>query len=87
MAGDCVFEKNDNGYILTLKTTNVWSGAVEDVIDLLQKIGVPLGLAAQPLRTAARFAARIAKWIPLKESAITLEYNEEPPASLRLASR
>jgi hypothetical protein len=66
MAGDCLFENTDNGYFLTLRTTNVWTGAVEDVIDLLQTAGVPLGPAATPIRTAARLAARVAKWIPLK---------------------
>jgi len=86
LAGGCVFEENDNGYILTLNITNVWSGAVEDVIDLLQKIGVPLGPAAGPLRTAARVAAIIAKWLPLNGPPIILKYNEGPPASLRLVS-
>jgi hypothetical protein len=82
LAGNCLFEETGNGYIITLKTTNVWSGAVEEVIDLLQKAGVPLGPAAGPLRTAARLAARVAKWIPLKGSAIILEYNEGPPAKM-----
>jgi len=86
LAGDCIFERNGNGYNLTLKTTNVWSGAVEEVIDLFQKIGVPLGPAAGPLRTAAKLAAIAAKWIPLKGSSIVLEYNEGPTASLRLVS-
>jgi hypothetical protein len=76
MAGDCKFDETSNGYILTLNTTNVWSGAVEEVIDLLQKTGVPLGPAVGPLRAAAKLAAIVAKWIPLKGSAIILEYNE-----------
>jgi hypothetical protein len=87
LAGNCIFEKNDIGYILTLKTTNAWSGAVEGVIDLFQKIGVPIGSAAGPLRTAARLTARVAKWIPFNGSSIILEYNEGPSASLRLGSR
>ena len=82
LAGDCIFEETGNGYILTLKTTNVWSEAVEEVIDLLQKAGVPLGSAATPLRTAARAAAIVSKWIPLKGSAIILEYNEGPPVNI-----
>jgi len=76
LAGDCIIDETNNGYILTLKTTNVWSGAVEEVIDLLQKTGVPLGPAVGPLRAAAKLAAIVAKWIPLKGSAIILEYNE-----------
>jgi len=87
LSGDCVFEKNGNLYNLTLKTTNVWSGAVEEVIDLFQKIGVPLGPAVGPLRSAAKLAAKTAKWLPLKGSSIGLEYNEDQPASLRLVSR
>jgi len=86
LAGDCIFEKNDNGYNITLKTTNVWSGAVDDVIDLFQKIGVPLGPATGPLRAAAKLAAKFAKWIPFNGSSIILEYNEDPPGSLRLDS-
>jgi hypothetical protein len=82
LAGNCIFEENVDGYILTLTTTNVWSGAVEEVIDLLQTIGVPLGPAATPLRTAARLAAMVAKWVPLKGSAIILEYSEGPPAKM-----
>jgi hypothetical protein len=82
LAGNCIFEETGNGYILTLKTTNVWSGAVEEVIDLLQKAGVPLGPAAGPIRTAAKLSARIAKWIPLKGSAIILEYTEGPPVNI-----
>jgi hypothetical protein len=82
LAGDCIFEENGNGYILTLKTTNVWTGAVEEVIDLLQKAGVPLGPAATPLRTAAKLATRLAKWVPIKGSAIILEYNEDTPAKI-----
>ncbi|WP_461256496.1 hypothetical protein [Treponema sp. R80B11-R83G3] len=87
LAGDCIIEENGNKFILTLKTTNVWSGAIEEVIDLFQKIGVPLGPAAGPLRTAAGLAAKVAKWIPFKGSSIILEYNEDQPASLRLGSR
>jgi hypothetical protein len=86
LAGNCTFDETDNGYIITLKTTHVWTGAVEEVIDLLQKVGVPLGPAAGPLRTAARVASRIAKWIPLKESSIILEYNEGLARSLHLGS-
>jgi len=86
MNGDCIFEKIDNGYNITLKTNNVWSGAVEDVIDLFQMIGVPLGPAAGPLRAAAKLASMVAKWIPFNGSPIILEYNEGPPASLRLNS-
>jgi outer membrane murein-binding lipoprotein Lpp len=82
LAGKCIFENIDNGYNLTLQTTNVWTGAVEEVIDLLQKVGVPLGPAAGPLRTAARLAARFAKWIPLEASAIILKYVEGPPANI-----
>jgi hypothetical protein len=82
LAGDCIFEENGNGYILTLNTTNVWTGAVEEVIDLLEKAGVPLGPAAGPLRTAARLAASVAKWIPFKGSAIILEYHEGPPIDI-----
>jgi len=82
LSGDCLFQESDTGYILTLRTTNVWSGAVEEVIDLLQMVGVPLGPAAGPLRTAARLAASVAKWIPLKGSAIILEYIEGPPVNI-----
>jgi hypothetical protein len=82
LAGKCIFENDGNGYNLTLQTTNVWSGAVEEVIDLLQKVGVPLGPAAGPLRTAARVASRFAKWIPLEASAIILKYVEGPPANI-----
>lgn len=74
MAGNCLFEETDNGYIIKLKTTHVWTGAVEDVIDLLQRAGIPLGPAATPLRTAARLAARAANWIPLDISTIILDY-------------
>jgi len=86
MAGSCILEETDNGYILTLTATNVWTGAVEKVIDLLQKIGVPLGPATGPLKTAAKFAGRIAKWIPLRGSDIILEYKVGPPASFQLYS-
>jgi hypothetical protein len=86
LTGDCIFEENGNGYMITLTMTNVWSGAVEEVIDLLQNIGVPLGPAAGPLKVAAKFASKIAKWIPLKGSSISLEYNEGPPVSLKLKS-
>jgi hypothetical protein len=87
LAGDCIFEKKGNGYLLSLKTTNIWSGGVDEVIDLFQKIGVPLGPAAGPLRTAARLTGKVAKWIPLKGASINLEYNEDSPTSLRLGSR
>jgi hypothetical protein len=87
LSGNCIFEETGNGTILTLKATNAWSGAVGEVIDFLQNVGVPLGPAAGPLRTAARLTARVAKWIPIKESAIVLEYKEGPPASLLLGSR
>jgi hypothetical protein len=87
ISGNCIFEENGKGYILTLKTTNVWSGAVEEVIDLFQKIGIPLGPAAGPLRAAAKLATAVAKWIPFNGSSIILEYYEGPPASLRLGSR
>ena len=73
MAGNCIIKETDNGYILTLTTTNVWTGAIEKVIDLLQRIGVPLGPAAGPLRATARIAGRFAKWIPLRGSNINLE--------------
>ncbi|MCL2762522.1 MAG: hypothetical protein FWD36_04860 [Treponema sp.] len=86
LAGNCIFEKNDNGYFIKLNTTNVWSGAVVEVIDLLKNIGVPLGPAEGPLKTAAILAARIAKWMPLKGPAINLEYNEGPPALIKLSS-
>ena len=86
LSGDCIFEKNANGYNLTLKTTNVWSGAVEEVIDLFQQIGLPLGPAAGPLRGAAKLAAKVAKWLPFKGSPIGLEYNDQL-TSLRLISR
>ena len=86
LAGDCLIEEIDNGYTISLKINNVWSGAVEEVIDLLQKIGLPLGPAAGPLRTTARLAALIAKWLPFNGSTIVLEYNEGPPPLLRLAN-
>jgi len=86
LSGDCILEKNANGYNLTLKATNVWSGAVEEVIDLFQQIGIPLGPAAGPLRGAAKLAAKVAKWLPFKGSPIGLEYNDQL-ASLRLISR
>ena len=75
LAGNCIFEETGNGHILKLNITNVWSGAVGEVIDLLERTGVPLCPAAGPLRTAARLAARIAKWIPLNGSTIVLDYN------------
>ena len=78
LAGNCMFEETGNGYILKLKTTHVWTGAIENVIDLLQRAGIPLGPAAGPLRTAARLAARVANWIPLDVSSIVLAYNESP---------
>jgi len=76
MSGSCVIEEIGNKYIIKLKTTHVWSGVVEDVIDLLQKAGVPLGSAETPLKTAAKLASKIAKWIPLKFSTINLDYSE-----------
>jgi len=75
MAGSCIFEETGNGYILKLKTSHVWTGAIEEVIDLLEKAGVPLGPVAASLRTAARLAARIAKWIPLNLSTLILDYS------------
>jgi hypothetical protein len=72
----------ENESILTLKTTHVWTGAVEIVIDLLQKVGIPLGPAAAPLRTAARLAARVAGWIPFGGSSIILNYNAGTPIPL-----
>ena len=84
LAGACKYEKNISGYILSLTTTNVWSGAAEEVIDLLQNLGVPLGPAAKPLRTGAKLAAKLAKWLPLKGSSIVLEYNEDQPIALQL---
>jgi hypothetical protein len=87
LAGDCIFEETGNGSILTLRTTNVWSGSVEEVIDLFQRVGVPLGAAAGSLRAAARLAARLAKWIPFNGSPIILEYNEGPPASLQYSNK
>ena len=77
LAGNCIMEETENGYIINLKTTHVWSGVVEDVIDLLQKAGIPLGPAAGPLRTAARLASIVANWIPLNVSSIILEYNND----------
>jgi len=75
LVGNCVFEGDGNGQIIRLNITNVWTGAVSEVIDLFQAAGVPLGSAAGPLRTAARLAARIARWIPLEGSVIVLNYN------------
>ncbi|MCL2762518.1 MAG: hypothetical protein FWD36_04840 [Treponema sp.] len=84
LAGNCTLEETGNGHILTLKTTHVWTGAVEEVIDLLQKAGIPLGPAARPLRTMAKLAARVANWIPLNISTIILAYNEDMPINLSL---
>ena len=75
LSGNIILEETDNGYTIKSSITNVWSGAVEQVIDLLQSAGVPLGPAAAPLRTAARLAARLAKWLPLKGSVIVLDYS------------
>jgi len=75
MAGSCILKETGNGYILEFKTSHVWNGAIGDVIDLLEKAGVPLGPVATPLRTAARLAARIPKWIPLNLSTLILDYN------------
>jgi len=75
MGGICILEENGNGYTIKLKTTHVWTGAVEEVIDLLQKVGVPLGAAATPLKTAAKLAGKVANWIPLNLSTFVLDYN------------
>jgi hypothetical protein len=87
LSGDCTFQKSGNGYAITLKPTNVWSGAVDEVIDLMQNVGVPLGPAASPLKMAAKLASKLAKWLPLKGSAIVLDYNEESPVPLKLKGK
>jgi len=76
LAGSALFEETDNGYTIKSGITHVWSGAVEHVVDLLQKAGVPLGPVAGPLRTAAKLAARFAKWLPLKGFVIVLNYSD-----------
>jgi|GEM_PF-2060144 len=82
LAGNCILEETSNGYIINLKVTHVWTGAIEGVIDFLEKAGIPLGPAAMPLRTAARLVARAANWIPLNMSTFILEYNETVPVRL-----
>jgi hypothetical protein len=87
LSGDCVFERKGDGYAISLKPTNVWSGAVDEVVDLMQNIGVPLGPAAGPLKTAAKLASKVAKWLPLKGSAIVLDYDENSPVPLKLRGK
>jgi hypothetical protein len=76
----------ENGNILTLKTTHVWTGAIEDVINILERAGIPLGPAATPLRTAARLASRVAIWTPFRGSSIILDYNASNSIPLSFVS-
>ena len=84
-AGTIEREDTNNGFMLTLKQTHIWPGAVGRTAGRVANM-IPGGSAVgSALNTAGTIAGAVGA-IEAAGPVIVLEYREGPPASLRLVS-
>lgn len=84
-AGTIEYEANEKGGILTLKQTHIWPGAVGKTAGKVAGV-IPGGSAASGALNTAGTVTGAAGPIEMSGTVILLDYNEGPPASLKLIS-